>query len=76
MGVSLGGFFNQGFTLDYDTEWQTITHRFSVTNATTSKIVFNHDGDSIGIMLGNVSITDVLEPGSLALIGLGLVGLV
>jgi hypothetical protein len=38
-----------------------------------SSIIFNHRGnDNIGMILDNVSVTDVNAPGALALLGLGL----
>ena len=76
--VTLGGFFDQAFSLNGNDPWQTVTHQFVVTNDTSDSIIFNHDGgDNIGIMLDNVMLSslDVPEPGSLVLLGLGLLGL-
>lgn len=74
MVVTLGGFLDETFTLSASDPWQTIIRSITVTAETTDYLVFNHDGgDNIGILLDNVSL--VPEPGTLALIGLGLISL-
>lgn len=74
MQVMLGGFLSESFELAASDPWQTIVRSFTVMTETTSFISFNHDGrDNIGIMLDNVSV--VPEPGTLALLSLGLLGL-
>ncbi|WP_339800143.1 PEP-CTERM sorting domain-containing protein [uncultured Marinobacter sp.] len=75
MQVMLGGFLSESFELAASDPWQTIVRSFTVMTETTSFISFNHDGrDNIGIMLDNVSVA-VPEPGTLALLSLGLLGL-
>jgi len=76
MMVTLGGLINESFTLSAGDPWQTVIRSFTVASDMTDFISFNHDGkDNIGIMLDNVSVSAVPEPGTLALLGLGLVGL-
>lgn len=74
MLVMLSGFLDETFLLTASDPWATINRSFTVMEETTSFINFNHNGgDNIGIMLDNVSV--VPEPGTLALLSLGLLGL-
>jgi len=79
MTMTLGGFLNESFLLVSSDPWVTKTYNFIVPSATSSYIVFNlAGGDNVGIMLDNVSLTmtsNVPEPSSMILFGLGLLGL-
>lgn len=70
----LGGFLNETLEIAANAPWQIIIRSFTVMEETESFISFNHNGgDNIGIILDNVSV--VPEPGTLALRGMGLLGL-
>lgn len=76
MAIELGGFVTESVTLAATAPWQTLTYFFTVSADSTNDISFNHaGGDNIGIMLDNVSVTDVNAPSTVALLGLGLFGL-
>jgi hypothetical protein len=51
-------------------------YAFNVNSASSNRISFNHNGvDNIGIMLDNLNLSSVDELGTIALLGLGLLGL-
>lgn len=53
--------------------WQQFTQFFTLLAPQTVNLVFDHSGnDNIGILLDNVSLTQVPEPATLSLLGLGL----
>lgn len=61
-------------TLAGDAPWQQFTQFFTLAAPQTVNLVFDHSGgDNVGILLDNVSLTQVPEPATLSLVGLGLV---
>ncbi len=76
MVITLGGFVSDSITLAANAPWQSVNYFFTVTLGSSNSIVFNHaGGDNIGILLDNVSVTDVSAPGTVGLLGLGLFAL-
>jgi hypothetical protein len=73
LGLSLSGFVNETINLQGTEGFRTLRFFFTVGTPSLNSIVFNHEGaDNIGMILDNVSVTDVNAPGALALLGLGL----
>jgi len=71
------GVMNWSESLAYNAGWQTFTRTFTLSGLTNPMYLrfAATGGDNIGMMLDNVRLTSVPEPGTLALLGLGLVGL-
>ena len=74
------GFVSQSYTLLSTDPLTAYSLLFTVASSTTANIVFDHlGGDNIGIILDQVSLSSlnqVPEPGTLVLLGSGLLGLV
>jgi hypothetical protein len=76
LDFSLAGFVNETIRLKGTKDFRTLSFFFTVGASSYGNIVFNHRGkDNIGMILDNVSVTEVNAPGALALLGLGLTGL-
>ena len=70
------GIVSQTYTLASGDPLKEKSLLFTIGTATTANIVFDHQGgDNIGIILDQVSLSQVPEPGTLILLGSGLLGL-
>jgi hypothetical protein len=73
--VGMGPLFSEIFSLTRDVGFTTFTRGFTVdTSAMVSLSFAGAGGDDIGMLLDNVSVASVPEPGTLARLGLGLLG--
>ena len=71
------GLVSASYTLASADPLAEFTLPFNVASATSANIVFNHaGGDNIGIILDKVRLIQVPEPGTMALLGTGLFGLI
>lgn len=74
--VSIGAFFADTITVDKGDPFATYGGSFTVLAPTTVSIVFaNRGGDNFGAMLDAVKLVMVPEPGTIALLALGIGGL-
>lgn len=74
--VSIGALFSDSFTIEWGAAFQTFTFDITVASATNASLVFaNRGGDNFGAMLDDVMISNVPEPSTALLIGLGLAAL-
>ncbi|WP_405240433.1 PEP-CTERM sorting domain-containing protein [Lentisalinibacter orientalis] len=73
--VNLGDIFSSTYSLGRFDPFTTFGTTFNVVSEMSVSLFFaNAGGDNIGMLLDNVSLTRVPEPGTLALLGLGLLG--
>ena len=75
--VNMGSLFSEVFSLGRDDPFTTFTRSVSVASATSVSLSFEGaGGDNIGMLLDDISIaSEVPAPGTLVLLGAGLLGL-
>lgn len=74
--VAMGNLFNKTYSLLRNDPFTTFTENFDVTLSKNAQLSFEGvGGDNIGMLLDNVELTYVPEPGTLLLLGSGLLGL-
>jgi len=74
--VAMGSIFNETFSLSSSDPFRTYSRNFSVLSTVANiKLSFEGvGGDNVGMLLDNVSFTVIPEPGTLLLLGTGLIG--
>ena len=74
--VDLAAVFNKSYTVQSNDPLGIVTETITVFSPTSGTLRFqNAGGDNVGAILDDVSLTMVPEPGTMLLLGLGLVGL-